>query len=519
MSSSRTYRDAIDHLNTLQVDAARPEATRATPGRSQFAISDMLEYLYRIGYSPNELNALNVIHIAGTKGKGSTSAFVNSILQHAQPSWKVGLYTSPHLSTVRERIRINGVPISEEDFTKYFFEVWDNLLMENDKVNADDRSKAVASHATTLPGTLSSTSLMPGYFRCMTLLAFHVFLKMKVDATVLEVGVGGAYDGTNIVPKPVVTGITALGIDHVPVLGNTLRDIAWHKGGIFKEGVPAITVVQPQEGMEVLEARARELRASSFRSVQTLDSLFEVPLGLAGRHQVQNATIAVELARQFLCERQALADTSELPQSFVDGLRATRWPGRCQTVADPAHSNIIWYLDGAHTLESLDYCMDWFLSPGVGVDTEGNPSPAKRVLIFNCTKGRPGETFIRVINNKITAWANKNARDASKFFDHVIFCTNATYANGRFKHEFTSKVMSGEELLHLTIQNELSTAWSSTIPEYARDRIHVLPSIEHAISQIRTISADSIPIKLLVTGSLHLIAGIIEGAGLSRIAL
>lgn len=128
---------------------------------------------------------------------------------------------------------------------------------------------------------------MPGYFRFVTLVAFHAFLALKVDATVLEVGVGGTYDSTNIVPKPIVTGITALGIDHVAVLGNTLHDIAWQKGGIFKvslnssatcyisrsihqEGVPALTVNQPEEGMKTLEDRAKELQVSTQHSTSIL---------------------------------------------------------------------------------------------------------------------------------------------------------------------------------------------------------------------------------------------------------
>jgi folylpolyglutamate synthase len=92
--------------------------------------------------------------------------------------------------------------------------------------------------------------------------------------------------------------------------------------------------------------------------------------GLAGKHQVQNATIAVELTRKFLNARQVLEDTAELHQTFIDGLRYTKWPGRCQTVADPVDASVTWYLDGAHTIESLDCCMDWFLSPGVGADVE-----------------------------------------------------------------------------------------------------------------------------------------------------
>ncbi|KIK08352.1 hypothetical protein K443DRAFT_1459, partial [Laccaria amethystina LaAM-08-1] len=186
--STRSYREAVDCLNSLQSNAATLEAVRASGGRlSQFAIPEMLEYLGRIGYHPDQLNALNVIHITGTKGKGSTGAFTDSILRQAMPGWKVGLYTSPHLVAVRERIRIDGAPLSEVQFAKHFFEVWDRLK-ENDT------------------RAMEKTPPMPGYFRFITLLAFHAFLEGKVNAAILEVGVGGTYDSTNIVPKPVVTG-------------------------------------------------------------------------------------------------------------------------------------------------------------------------------------------------------------------------------------------------------------------------------------------------------------------------
>ncbi len=157
---------------------------------------------------------------------------------------RIGLYTSPHLMAVRERIQIDGESLPEEDFARYFWEVWD-------KLEAEDTSK-------------------PVYFRFLTLLAFHTFMEECVDVVVLEVGVGGEYDSTNIIEKPVVTGITSLGIDHVAVLGNAIGEIAWHKAGIFKEGVPALTVSQLPEAMTVLERRAKE-RNTVLRIISLFD--------------------------------------------------------------------------------------------------------------------------------------------------------------------------------------------------------------------------------------------------------
>ena len=125
--SFRTYTDALTHLNSLQSNAATLEALKSKgPILNQQSLPEMRDYLHRIGYSATDLNSLKVIHVAGTKGKGSTSAFCDSILRQ-MPSIKVGLYTSPHLIQVRERIRINGIPISNDLFVKYFYQVWDRL--------------------------------------------------------------------------------------------------------------------------------------------------------------------------------------------------------------------------------------------------------------------------------------------------------------------------------------------------------------------------------------------------------
>ncbi|KAJ8086797.1 Folylpolyglutamate synthetase [Marasmius tenuissimus] len=475
--SSRTYKDAIEHLNSLQSNAATLEAVRASGGTlSTMAIPEMLEYLGRIGYRPEDLNALNAIHITGTKGKGSTSAFTNSILQSARPDWKIGLYTSPHLVAVRERIRINGRPLPEEDFTGFFFEVWDKLQENTQRQH-------------------ENTSLMPGYFRFLTLLAFHTFLKMKVDATVLEVGVGGTYDSTNIVPKPVVTGITALGIDHVFVLGNTLEQIAWQKGGIYK--------------------------ASEFEVVDPIPELASIRLGLAGEHQVQNATLAVHLSKRFLNSSSSMNEDTSLPETFKTGLVNTKWPGRCQTVVDPSRPETSWYLDGAHTAESLDCCMRWFVSANAALGSS-NAKSRQRVLIFNCTSGRSGPSFLTAMHATSGAQlkANHSDIDPESFFDRVIFCTNITYADGKFKGDLTTVALADDDVKQLKTQNQLADAWLSLLPDFPKDKIHVLPSIEHAISVVRGLeSNDSNGVDVLVTGSLHLIGGVIEVAELSEVAL
>ncbi len=206
----------------------------------------MVEYLERIGYTTSDLNRLNAIHITGTKGKGSTSAFVDSLLRQLTPVCasnppKVGLYTSPHMTSVRERIRINGVPVSQELFTAYFWQVWDRL--EQNPTRKFDL-----------------TPLRPVYFRFLTLLAFHVFMSEGVQPVILEVGIGGKYDSTNIVPRCVVAGITQLGLDHTAILGNTVEEIAVQKAGIFKQGAPAVCWAhQPGSAVDEVQRVASEV--------------------------------------------------------------------------------------------------------------------------------------------------------------------------------------------------------------------------------------------------------------------
>ncbi|KAF8529057.1 FolC bifunctional protein [Hysterangium stoloniferum] len=496
--ASRTYKDAVEHLNSQQSNAATLESIRLSRGKlNDVAISEMIEYLERIGHKAESLNTLNVIHVTGTKGKGSTCAFCDSILREALPGKKIGLYTSPHIVAVRERIRINGIPLSEEEFAKYFFEVWD-LLEKNDKAS--------------LPNTPSK----PNYFRLVTLVAYHTFLSLKVDATILEVGIGGLYDSTNIVPRPIVTGVSAIGFDHVNTLGNTLREIAFNKGGIFKKGVPAFSVEQTEEAMDMLRQRALERESVEFKVVPVLPELSGLDLGLAGDHQRQNASLALHLAQSFLQQLHGSSQSvSLLPLSgaFITGLERARWPGRCQEVQDPGRTRTTWFLDGAHTVESLVCGMEWFSRPDVGFKPDSNPDGTIRILIFNCTYGRSGDKFLGVMLDTLAAQLK------SHLFDHALFCTNVTYTDGGFKPDFTSHAIATNDPASLTTQNELALSWIKLIPDYPNSNVKVLPSIQHAVEVVRSLETLEKSINILVCGSLHLVGGVIEVAGLSDIAL
>ena len=305
----------------------------------------MTQWLGRAGHELRKLNNLNIVHVAGTKGKGSTCAFVNSILSfnrsaHGMPR-KIGLYTSPHLIHVRERIQIDSQPISERVFAHYFFEVWDALEASAARDGRDASQK-------------------PNYFRFLTLMSFHVFLQEDVDTAIYEVGIGGAWDSTNIIEQPAVTGITALGIDHVAVLGDTIEQITWHKSGIFKQGCPAFSAEQQAKAAsEVLERRAVEKQPLSLQFIGIHPAMAEIKIQPDADYQRQNASLALFLADTVLQRlgQDAFSFSNGVPAVVRHGLEQTVWRGRCEI---KLHGNSTWFLDGAHTAESLKVAGRWF---------------------------------------------------------------------------------------------------------------------------------------------------------------
>ena len=323
------YREAIQRLLSL-VDYER--AYRTGPGQPRYDLTRMEEFLRRLG---NPHLQAPTVHVAGTKGKGSTAAMIASAL--TEEGYVTGLYTSPHLHTFRERIRMGLVPITAQEFASLVEGLWDAAQ----EVGKTDPQGGVTT------------------FEMLTAMAFAHFARQRADVQVLEVGLGGRLDATNTVERPLVCVITALSLDHTAILGNTVAEIAREKAGIIKQGSVVVTAPQPPEALaviqEVCEARgatlvqaaqvyawertSQDLAGQSF-TLRGRQGEWALWIPLLGRHQMENAGTAV--AAFDVLRRQGVPIAH---RSVVQGLQSVRWPGRLEVlqryplvVADGAHN-------------------------------------------------------------------------------------------------------------------------------------------------------------------------------------
>lgn len=468
------FQNAVKVLNSLQSNAETIVKARENKNLKLLSIPKTVGILQTLGLSLDVLDSkLGVIHVAGTKGKGSTCAFTESILRHA--GLKTGFFSSPHLISVRERIRINGNPLTRDQFAKTFFWVYNKLKPLRE------------------PGAPYE---MPSYFRFLTCMAFHVFLEENVDAVVLEVGVGGRYDSTNVIRKPVVVGITSLGLDHQIILGNTLEEIAFDKAGIMKEGVPVYTVdSHPLNIMQLLRSHAEQVRCP-FYKVPTSDAV-GINLGLKdGMVSTMNATLAVHLANEFLSKRRPsvfpnfpnpLPTAAELsyssPQNYLPfqiiGLKNTKWDGRFQVLKHS--SSVTYFLDGAHTVESLEVALKWF--------TKVSSSPAtSRVLVFNTTGDRSAASFLAPFAS-------------SGLINLAIFCPIRTSSKVTKKQDNWAALDTGKDLMAPCRDNV--KVWTSL--QNSSEGV-TCPCAESTVNYINHFSeTNATSVDVLITGSLHLV--------------
>ena len=301
-----------------------------------FGLERMVELLALRG---NPHLKLKVIHIGGTNGKGSTIAFLKNMLE--KMGLRVGVFSSPYLIHYRDQISINGEPISEARL---------------ESLMADYRSLLEGEHAQALQGTTE--------FEIITAIAYDYFASEQVDVVIMEVGMGGLLDSTNVC-QPILTGITTIGLDHVALLGDSLEAIAEQKAGIIKQGAPLVTGRIVPEALAVIDqiAKAKQVtriaygdayQVSHYESIVT-GEVFDYTsavrqgrfqTGLLGLHQIENAGMALALLDSY-CQATGL----ELPDNALvaQALEETRWPGRLEVVSREP----LMILDGAHNPHAI----------------------------------------------------------------------------------------------------------------------------------------------------------------------
>jgi dihydrofolate synthase/folylpolyglutamate synthase len=323
------YEESVRALLALGRELASPQQARV----QKFGLENIAALADGLG---NPHRAIPCAHIAGTNGKGSTGALLESILRAA--GLRTGLYTSPHLERINERIRFNGENISDDDFASAWGRVHEAIesLLASGKLGAH-----------------------PTFFECVTAMAFVAFVNHRVDFVVYEVGLGGRLDSTNIV-EPEVAIITSIDFDHENFLGHSIEEIAREKAGIIKPGCPVVSSVERPEARGLMARRCAELGARLIEvesawqvgAVTSADGMyranvrstlsratFAIEPALAGRFQIRNALAAATAAQALASRGFRITD-----EAISRGIASVRWPGRLEKLAD--HPAL--FLDGAH---------------------------------------------------------------------------------------------------------------------------------------------------------------------------
>ena len=386
-----------------------------------FGLERMVELLALRG---NPHLKLKVIHIGGTNGKGSTIAFLKNML--AKMGLRVGVFSSPYLIHYTDQIAINGESIPEARL---------------ESLMADYRSLLEGEHAQALQGTTE--------FEIITAIAYDYFASEQVDVAIMEVGMGGLLDSTNVC-QPILTGITSIGLDHVALLGDSLEAIAEQKAGIIKQGAPLVTGRIVPEALAVIDqiAKAKEAprlvygedyQVSHQGSVGTGEVFdYTSPLrqgrfqtGLLGLHQIENAGMALALLDSYCKETgQKLPDNALVAQA----LEETSWPGRLEVVSrDP-----LMILDGAHNPHAIKALL---------ATLEERFADYHKEILFTCIKTKALEDMLDLLetlsNTKITLTHFEDSRATDeKVLKEMADSRNLNYQSWQ---EFLDKKLSENE--------------------------------------------------------------------------
>lgn len=309
------------------------EALSYIHGALKFGIKLGLENIrHLLNLMGNPQDKLRFVHIGGTNGKGSTTAFISSILIEA--GYKTGIYTSPYIERFTERMKINNTEISEDDLARIT-----GFVKEKIEIMVENRE----NH--------------PTEFEIVTAIAFQYFYESGCDVVVLEVGLGGRFDSTNVIETPVVSVITTISYDHMDRLGNTLREIAFEKAGIIKDNGCVVIYPQSEEVNEVFEEACRikgaklhkfDFGSIKFKSYGIDGQEFEyegygiVKISLLGDHQIFNAVVAINTIEAMRNKGFRISESA-----LKKGLAEAKWPGRLEII----RKNPLFIIDGAHNAE------------------------------------------------------------------------------------------------------------------------------------------------------------------------
>lgn len=390
---------------------------------------------------------------------------------------------------------LDGKPISQELFTKYFFELWDRF--ETSAAEAGEEN-------------VQGPGSKPFYFRYLTIMAWHVFLQEGVKSMVMECGIGGEYDATNVIPGEAVTAavVTQLGIDHVAMLGDTVEKIAWHKAGIFKQGVRAFTMqARGEDGYEVMDVLKKRAIQKGADLVVLTDEFENQPLlsepKLAGPFQGLNRILAIWAAREHLVrlgERRSLEGqfvpvkrrSLAIPKEFKEGLETASLRGRSEIFWDE-ENRIEWYLDGAHTQDSLEGVGDWWVQSS----REDNMC---RCLLFNQQERNSQSLLIGLLEQIGRSRGKEEGKeDHGPGFDLGVFSRNEL------------DTVEGQPVSDLSVQVQNSYAMRQLDP---RALVTSEPSVRLAVDGIKEFAKKATDkgqsCKVLVTGSFHLVGAVIK---------